>query len=137
MRRVRALTMLNQSGDTTLVWTEDRDDEMERIIQAKMDAGCTFFVIEPRFGTRTKLKSAGDASKTRMLAIPDEEFAKFVSASGPSRRAQEPDAEGADVEPTAAIMPTPAKPARVTRKAKTAREAATSETVGVQPRRGG
>lgn len=126
MKPVRALTMLNQSGDTTIVWTEDRDDEMERIIQAKMDAGCTFFMIEPRFGTRTKLKAAGDASKTRMLAIPDEEFAKFVSAS----------AEGA-AEMTATVMPTPAKPARVTRKAKTAKEVAQGESVGVQPRRGG
>lgn len=56
-----ALTMLNEKGDTTIVWTPDRDDEMEAIIQKKLDEGCTFFIIEPRFGTREKLKQARDA----------------------------------------------------------------------------
>lgn len=49
MTSTRATTILNQSGDTTIVWTEDRDDEMVEIIRKKMAEGITFFVIEPRF----------------------------------------------------------------------------------------
>ncbi len=116
---MRALTLLNQSGDQTLVWTEDRDDDMERIIEKKMAEGCTFFLIEPRFGTRTKLKDARDASKTRMVAIPDEDFSKFVSAG------------------SADVIKTPDAPAVVKKRAKTAKEVAAGESVGIKKRAGG
>lgn len=83
----RALTMLNESGDTTIVWTEDRDDEMEAIIAKKMAEGVTFFTIEPRFfgllpSKKTELKKARDARQHRALAIKDEDFAKFVESGG-------------------------------------------------------
>lgn len=82
---LRACTMLNQAGDTTIVWTEDRDDEMVEIIRKKMAEGVTFFTIEPRFfgllpSKRTKLARAEDAVDKRALAIPDEDFAAFVAA---------------------------------------------------------
>lgn len=117
-----ALTMLNQKGDTTIYWSPDRDSDMEAIIEKKMAAGCSFFIIDPRFGHRQKLTDASEASKHRMLAIPDEDFRAFVGDGEPG---------------TAVAVPTPAKPARSVRKAKTAREVATSESVGIQPRRGG
>ena len=114
-----ALTMLNEKGDTTIVWTPDRDDEMEAIIQKKLDEGCTFFIIEPRFGTREKLKQARDGARHRVLAIPDEDFAKFVgSGSGEA-------------------VASPQTPIVVKGKAKTAKQAAAAELVGVKPRRGG
>lgn len=114
-----ALSMPNRLGDTTIAWTDDQDAEMEAIIQKKMDAGCSFFIIEPRMGTRKKLKHAADASKYRHLAIPDEDLAAFVGAG-----------KGEAVR-------TPEKPAKTVRKAKTAKEAAGAETVAIQPRRGG
>lgn len=116
-----ALTMLNESGDTTIYWSPDRDDEMEAIIQKKMDQGCTFFIIDQRFGHRQKLTDATEAAKHRMLAIPDEDLRKFVGESG------------GDV----VTLPTPKTPAKTVRKAKTAKEVATAESVGVKPRRGG
>lgn len=114
-----ALTMLNEAGDTTLVWTEDRDDEMEALIQKKMDQGCSFFLIEPRFGTRAPLKYASDANKHRMLAIPDSDFATFVG------------------EGKIEAVSTPAAPIKTKGRAKSAKEAAKGETVGVKPRKGG
>lgn len=124
---IRALTMLNETGDTTLVWTSDRDEEMERIIEQKMAEGCAFYIIEPRFGTREILRDARDASRNRMLAIPDADFAKFVGVSSAS--ASEP--------VTAAAVTTPEKPVKGARRAKTSKEVASSESVGVRPRRGG
>lgn len=119
--QTRALTMLNKNGDTTIAWTPDRDDEMETIIKKKMSEGCSFFIIDPRFGTREKLSAPAHANRHRVLAIPDEDLAKFVGAPAG----------------TAVAVASPAAPARVVRKARTAREVATSESVGVQPRGGG
>ena len=67
----RALTILNETGDTTIVWTDDRDAEMEAIIAKKMAEGITFFIIVPRFygllpPKKTKLTDAADASKHRV-----------------------------------------------------------------------
>ncbi len=130
MTELRSLTMLNESGDTTIVWTPDRDDEMERIIEKKMAEGCIFFVIEPRFGTRSMLRNPSEALEHRMLAIRDEDFAKFVGGS------VDP-AAGAE-DHTAAVVPTPnEQPVKTVRRAKTAKEVASSQTVGVRARRGG
>jgi len=115
---MRGLTMLNERGDTTIAWTSDRDAEMEALIEKKMKAGITFFIIEDR-GLRSPLKQSTDARKHRALAIPDEDFAKFVE-------------DGAGE-----AVPTPAEPVKVKRKAKTAKEVATSQSVGVKPMQGG
>jgi len=122
--KLRALTMLNEAGDVTIVWDESSDDAMEKIIADKMKAGCSFFIIEPRFGglaapAKKPLKDAADARKHRALAIPDADLAAFVSAGA------------------GALVATPTEKARTTRRAKTAKEAAQAETLGVQARRGG
>jgi hypothetical protein len=121
---MRALTMLNERGDVTIVWTEENDAAMEAIIEKKMAEGVVFFIIEPRFGgvvapSLSKLKDAADARRHRALSIPDEHLAAFVG-------------EGKGV-----AVPTPDQPVRRTRKTKSAKEAATSETVAVRPMRGG
>lgn len=122
----RALTMLNESGDTTIVWTSDRDAAMESVIEKKMEAGCAFYIIEPRFGTRERLTDARDANRHRMLAIPDADLAKFVG-----------DSEVESDDQSAAVVKTPDKPVKTVRRAKTAKEVASAQSVGVAPRRGG
>lgn len=126
MTALRALTMLNEAGDTTLIWTMDRDAEMEAIIEKKLAEGCMFYLIDPRFGTREKLAYARDANRHRMLAIPDADFAKFVGGSA-----------DANSEPAASVVPTPTAPVKGARRAKTAKEVTSGESVGVRPRRGG
>jgi hypothetical protein len=117
--RIRSLTMLNEMGDTTITWTEDRDDLMAAAIQKKMDAGCTFFIVDSRFGSRQRLQRAADANKHRILAIPDEDFAKFMG------------------DGTIDVVKTPEVPARTRRKAVSAKDAAENHTIGVAPRRAG
>lgn len=119
MTGLRAMTMLNSTGDTTLAWSEEADDEMEALIQKRMDAGCVFFIIDSRLGTRTKLKKATDAHKHRHLAVGDEDFAKLFG------------------EGKVEAIKTPNVPAKIKGKAKTAKEVAKNETVGIQPRAGG
>jgi len=120
----RALTMLNENGDTTIVWTEDRDDEMESIIAKKMAEGVTFFIVSPRFfgllpSKMTKIEDAAEARKHRALTIPDEDFAKFVESGGGD------------------VVKTSAQPTTGSRVSRDPKEVAKSESVGVKQRRGG
>jgi hypothetical protein len=122
---MRGLTMLNEQGDVTIVWDEADDDRMEAIIAKKMEQGIQFFVIEPRLGglaqpAKRPLRSADSARDHRALSIRDEDLAAFVGESD-----------------TAAVVKTPPKPVRSVRKAKTAKEVAKGESVGVRPMRGG
>lgn len=121
---IRALTMLNEAGDTTIAWSSETDDAMAEIIQKKMDQGVVFFLIEPRMGgllppEKTKLENAADALKHRALSIPDEHLAALVG------------------EGKAVALKTPPAKVKTVRKTKDAKEAARSETVGVRPMRGG
>ncbi len=120
----RATTILNESGDVTIVWDEGQDDMMEAIIQKKMDQGITFFLIEPRLGglaapKHTELRAAAEARKHRALSIRDADFAAFVDSGAGT---------------TIATPPAKAKTTRVSRVAK---EVAKAESVGVQQRKGG
>lgn len=123
-QKPRAVTILNEAGDQTIVWTEDRDDAMTDIIRKKMSEGIQFFIIEPRFfgllpSKKTPLTDADEARKHRALAIKDEDFARFVGEGGGD------------------VVKTPDKPVQTVRKAKSAEEVAKSESVGVRPMRGG
>lgn len=119
-----ALTMLNEHGDTTFVWTEDEDERIEKMIAQKMKEGYTFFITEPRFfglipPKKTELKKASDAKKHRALSLPDGDFAKLVM-DGAMQMAKTPDA-----------------PAKTTKRASSAKEVARSQSIGVKPRKGG
>ena len=123
---MRTLTILNERGDTSITWAPEQDDDMERIIAAKMAAGVTFFTIaERKPGQKGRLakpkpiKDAAEARKHRALSIPDADFSKFV------------------LEGKGEAVATPSEPAQIVGKAKTAREVASGHSVGVKPRRGG
>lgn len=121
---LRALTMLNEMGDVTLVWEEQNDAAMEALIQKRMNEGITFFIITPRLGglvapDRTKLENAAEAMKHRALSIPDEEVQKFVSGG------------------LAEVISTPIASVKGSRRSKSAKEVSKSESVGVRQRRGG
>jgi len=121
---VRALTILNESGDTTIVWDEKADDVMEAIIRKKMEEGMTFFIIEPRThgllqSKKTQLVDAADARKHRALSIRDEDLAAFVSGGhGDS-------------------VPTPQEPVVTVERTEDPIKVARSQAVATKPRKGG
>lgn len=117
---MRSLTMLNESGDTTIAWTEDLDDEIEGIIRKKMEEGITFFIVQREHGTRMELKDASDAKKHRALAIPDDDLRKFVDGGA-----------------TATVTPTPREKITDSRVSRDPKEVAKSTSVGVKQRKGG
>lgn len=124
LENTRSLTLLNERGDTTISWTEDRDDEMEAIIRKKMAEGITFFIVKRGRGQSLtargdKLEAASDARKQRALVIPDEDLAKFVG-SGAATVTKATDA--------------PIESSEISRDTK---KVARSRSVGVKQRRGG
>lgn len=121
---MRSTTLLNEQGDVTLVWTEDQDEEMEAVIEKKMAEGVAFFIVEPRFfgllpPKRIEITEASMARKHRAIAVRDADFARLFEAG--------------KIE----AVPTGDAPLKGSRKAKSAKEAAQSQTVAVKSRRGG
>jgi hypothetical protein len=121
---MRALTMLNQHGDVTVVWEPEQDEQMRAIIQKKMDEGCSFYIIEPRLGglqppTKSRLNNFDAALKQRALAISDADLLEFVGMG------------------SGEVIKTPKTKAKTVRRAKKAAEVASSESIGVKPRVGG
>lgn len=123
---MRTLTILNETGDVTIEWSPENDAAMLEIIERKMAAGVMFYVIPPRKpGARGRapgpkpLKNAADALAHRSLSIKDADLSKFV------------------LEGHGTVVPSPSEPVQTVKRAKTAREVATGNSVGVQPRRGG
>jgi hypothetical protein len=124
MSETRATTLLNEQGDITIVWEKADDETMQEVIEKKMAEGVSFFIIEPRMGglqapRKTELANAADAMRQRALTVKDEDFAKFVGLG------------------TVNVVKSSDKPVRTVRKTKSAKEAASSETVGVRPMKGG
>ena len=124
----RSLSMLNESGDTTLAWEPDADEEMLRLIEAKMAAGVTFYMVPPRKTNRGRapkerpIKSASEPIelKQRALSVKDEDLSKLI-ANG-----------------VAKVVATPAaRDTGTVRRARSAREVASGHSIGVQPRAGG
>lgn len=123
----RSLTILNEMGDTTISWAPEQDDEMQAIIERKMAAGVTFYIVPQRKpGQRgalrkpTKLTDPAKAREHRALSIPDADFSKFVL-----------EGKGEAIQ-----VPAPEK-VTAAKRAKSAKEVASGHSIGVQPRRGG
>lgn len=127
-------TLLNATGDFTLEWDEDRADAMEQWIDKKMKEGFSFFVVERKFMGLVKKKTAiGSASdlKDRSVKISDDDMVRL--AAGDKDLVAILDKKVA----TPYQNPDKGKSIKTTRRAKTAREAATNHTVGVRPIMGG
>ena len=121
----RSLTMLNEQGDLTIAWGPEDDAKMRKIIEAKMAAGVAFFLIEPRpvdapSARRQRLKEVDQAFGTRQLQVRDADLKKFLQEGSTGR-----------------VVKTGDAPIRTTRRARSAEEAASGQSVGVRPARGG
>lgn len=121
-------TLFNGRGDVTLVWDEPDDPVILQMIEAQMAAGTSFFLVEPRLGgmaspNKVRLTNPQDALRSRTVAM------SIAGSDAPLFRAIESGA--------ARPAETPDKPVKTTRRAKTAKEVASGETVGIKRKGGG
>lgn len=84
MTEMRSLQILNEHGDTTLVWTPDKDDEMRKLIKQKMREGMQFFLLVPTSDPLTPSRILVDAHildeavRQRVVVMKDRDFAQTV-----------------------------------------------------------
>lgn len=43
-----SITFFNFSGDITITWTADQEENILRMVQKKMEEGYTFLIVKPR-----------------------------------------------------------------------------------------
>lgn len=119
-----SVTILDRSGDSTLAWSDDNDARVREVIAKKMKEGWSFFLLKPRVGglvrpKRTDLKKIKDLpEEARAISMSDPDFMKLIE------------------EGFAGIGKSQGK-LETSGRAKSAEEAASRDSVAVQPRRGG
>jgi hypothetical protein len=91
VRHIRAISVWNTSGDSTITWEADNDHLMRRIIERKLKEGCAFFIVNPkmlgfipktekmRAATKKRAKDIGEIMKYRAISVRDEDFADLIS----------------------------------------------------------
>jgi len=123
--RTNSMTILSLGhGDLTIEWDEGNNEAMTAQIQVLMDKGVTFFKVEDQGKIRKKLVGTPIASATeatdRKLMIKDADIQKIVDSGL---------ADVARFQGCGEI--------KTVGRATTAAEAAATDTVAVQPAKGG
>jgi len=118
-------TFLNEHGDITITWDDSTVDDVKVMIQEKMDKGYTFFLVEKKFGiipVQRKLTDTTDIKERGKVLMRDKEVQKLFSEGkvhiSPANTNQVPTA-------------------RTTGVAKSAHQAATTNTIATRPAVGG
>jgi hypothetical protein len=132
-----SITFLNSTGDITVTWEKDKEPEMLALIDQKMKAGYTFFILKPRLGgllghKRVVAETIADVKKAGSVIAPDALGKSIVMNLG--------DAEvSAAVAAGHATVMSAARGASMdtVRRAASAAEVAKSQTVAIRPITGG
>lgn len=120
-----SMTLLDESGDTMIVWDEDTEDAILEVIEKKMKAGVTFYITKPRAlailpPKKVKAKKIADIREAGQVAIKDKDLESlFNTGKVQIARAQNDDEIVA------------------VKRATDAREVAKADSVAVRVQRGG
>lgn len=80
---IGSTTLLNQSGDVTIVWSEEHEAEMRKLIEKKLSEGYAFFKIEKKaFGLikcKEKITSIDQIQKGTELLLRDEDAIRLFN----------------------------------------------------------
>lgn len=110
-------------GDLKIEWSEDKQQEVINFIQAKMDTGVTFHIIDPESKAKTppvlEIENTNQITG-RQVYVRDPDIGKLIEGGFAS---------------IASFSGMPEL--KVTGRAKTAEEAAKQDTVAIAPKRGG
>lgn len=75
-----SMTLLDETGDTTIVWDEDTEAKLLPIIEKKMKQGVVFYIIKERMipmlpPKKVRLKKATDIKAAGAVVVRDEDLA--------------------------------------------------------------
>lgn len=118
---MKTMTLLNRTGDITIGWAPEDNDKMIAMVEEKMKAGFTFFVVKGE--DHVRLRKIGDLNGAREVIL-DDKGAESLFKAGKVGIVERAKGVARDVMDT--IRP-----------AKTALEVATNHTVAVRRMAGG
>lgn len=123
----RSLTLFDRTGDTTIAWDEERDEEIRAVIEKKMAEGVRFFIVKPRLGglVKPKKEEITDVSQieNNAVSIKDEDFIRLMGMCSTGIVPVDSKKETTEIE--------------VVRSATTSKEVSTNHSIGVRPITGG
>lgn len=79
-------TMLNVTGDVTIAWTDENNEEIKKWIEAKLEEGCVFFVVEKKLGfipVKKKITSTENLPEAGEVKLDDKSMTKAFSTEAP------------------------------------------------------
>ncbi|MCZ7862759.1 hypothetical protein O9X98_15395 [Agrobacterium salinitolerans] len=85
VEEIRAFTLLNNSGDSTITWEKENDEVMRDLIEKKMKQGVAFFVIPPKVmgfipRPKSRVTDVDEIMKRRSVSVKDEDFAGIIAS---------------------------------------------------------
>lgn len=134
-----AITFLNMTGDVTISWDETNREVMLKLVEEKMEQGYSFFILKPRLfgilGTkRVPADSIQQVRQAGQVVVDDATAGQMLR----SAKLDDPQVEAAVSKGHANLVRGGAK-GNVTylRRAKSAAEVVSHQTVAVRPIVGG
>lgn len=120
-----SMVMLDESGDTTIVWDDDTEEQLLPIIEKKMKDGVMFYIIKERAlpmlpPKKVRAKKIAEIKKAGAAIIKDEDLAELFKSGSVMAVTANNDDEIVTVK-----------------RATEAQEVTRSHTVAVRPQRGG
>ena len=88
----RSLTFLDETGDTTIVWDEDTEDQMVKIIEEKMKQGFVFYLIKPSRiplipARQKKVRNIKEVRDAGSVIVRDEALSRLFQSGDISKAA--------------------------------------------------
>jgi hypothetical protein len=79
-----SMILLNESGDVTIIWSEEHEEHMKLLIEKKLKEGYSFFLVKPYiFGLvkkAVKVTSIDEITTGSKLILRDEDAIKLFEA---------------------------------------------------------
>lgn len=132
-----SITFLNSTGDITISWEKDKENEMLALIDKKMKDGYTFFLLKPRAGgllgnKKVPAENLEQIRQAGSVVVPDALAKAVVMNLGDS------DVSTAVAAGSASLVSTVKKTTMDTvRRATSAAEVVASQSVAIRPISGG
>lgn len=134
---VPSITFLNWSGDVTITWDAQNAEAIKKLVEQKMKETYNFFIITPRClgflgNKKVPLRNLDDLAKAKGLVVPDATAAEFMKS------VRDADVAQALHQGQAVPAKAPKTVEHVTiRRAQSASEVLSNQTVAVKPVVGG
>lgn len=79
-------TILNVTGDVTIAWTNENNEEIKSWIETKLKEGCIFFVVEKKLGfipVKKKITDVSNLPNEGEVKLDDKSLSKAFSTDSP------------------------------------------------------